>query len=58
MFGLEVSNSGFHKLISDALIKKGYDYDEVVDYFNDELGLEAKMLLRTIIATLGEEIDD
>lgn len=58
VFGLEVSNSGFHKLISDALIKKGYDYDEVVDYFNDELGLEAKMLLRTIIATLGEEIDD
>lgn len=48
VFGLEVNNSGFHKMLIDD-INSGLEYEEIVDKFNDELGDEAKALLRTMI---------
>ena len=48
VFGLEVNNSGFHKMLIDE-INNGLEYNQIVDKFNNELGDEAKSLLRTMI---------
>ena len=49
VFGLEVTDSGYHKLISDA-VKKTDDYEQISDEFDNQLGNEAVMLLRTLLA--------
>ncbi|MCQ6565081.1 AAA family ATPase [Bacillus mycoides] len=48
VFGLEVTYSGFHKILED-LVEKGKDYDEIIDLFNGELGLEARTILRSLL---------
>jgi predicted ATPase len=49
VFGLEVTKSGYHKLITDAL-EGDKSYEEVVQYFGGEIGAEAKAIIRTLIA--------
>lgn len=49
VFGLEVTNSGYHKLIAEA-VKDTNDYDMISIDFNNQLGNEAVMLLRTLLA--------
>ncbi len=49
VFGLEVTNSGYHKMLAEA-VKKYNDYSLIVDKFGDQLGNEAGMLLRTLLA--------
>lgn len=48
VFGLEVRQSGFHKMLCDE-VDKGHSYEEIKDLFHDELGDEALALLRTLI---------
>ena len=48
VFGLEVRQSGFHKMLCDE-VNKGNSYDEIKELFHDELGDEALALLRTLI---------
>ncbi|MHB8177175.1 MAG: AAA family ATPase [Vulcanimicrobiaceae bacterium] len=52
-FGLEVTYSGFHKMLSDAA-DNSLDYDVVVSKFNGQLGGEARAILRTRIAESDE----
>lgn len=47
VFGLEVTDSGFHKLISDV-VNESRTIDEVFYKFNNELGLEAKAIVRAL----------
>lgn len=47
VFGLEVSHSGFHKLISDAS-EKFDDYIEAKSYFENKLGDEALSILKAL----------
>ena len=49
VFGLEVTDSGYHKLISNAA-KTTNDYELICDQFDNQLGTEAVMLLRTLLA--------
>lgn len=49
VFGLEVTQSGFHKLISDA-VDEDHRYDEVVEYFDGHLGGEALAIARALVA--------
>jgi hypothetical protein len=49
IFGLEVTDSGFHKMLQDA-VADGEDYDDVVGRFDGELGGEAKAIIRALIA--------
>lgn len=49
VFGLEVTRSGFHKLIREA-IGTHDDYDDVIDQFNDEVGMEGRALISFQIA--------
>lgn len=48
VFGLEVTQSGFHKLLANTVEELG-DFDATVDYFNDELGMEARGIIRALL---------
>ena len=54
VFKLEVTKSGFHKLLLDA-VDDWKDYDSIVDAFDDQLGDEARILLRTLLAIRKNE---
>lgn len=48
VFGLEVIKSGFHNLLTKK-IETGKSYDEILREFNEQLGTEARILLKTLI---------
>jgi predicted ATPase len=50
VFGFEVTDSGFHKLVSDV-VNDSYSYEEVYEKFNGELGLEAQSIIRALLNT-------
>jgi ABC-type multidrug transport system ATPase subunit len=50
IFGLEVTDSGFHKMISEA-VDEGLSYEDIVERFGDQLGDEARGIARSLIAT-------
>lgn len=56
VFGLEVTDSGFHKMLAEAVREKSgsvfpaSDYDRIVSEFDGQLGDEAKLHLRTLLA--------
>ena len=47
IFGLEIAKSGFYKLLNKA-IEVNDNYEEVVDHFNDQLGMEARAIVMSI----------
>lgn len=52
VFGLEVTKSGFHKMLSQAVDEATDaedDYDAVIQEFGDLLGAEARALLQTLL---------
>jgi predicted ATPase len=54
VFGLEVTDSGFHNLLNYAVSQ--YDnYNSAVDSFNGQLGIEAKGILRALYSVKGTE---
>ncbi len=54
IFGLEVTQSGFHKMLRDA-VGDYANFDDVVSKFGGELGGEAKAIVRALIAARGAE---
>lgn len=54
VFGLEVRQSGFHKMLIDE-VQKGKSYADIVEDFNNELGDEARALLQTLVLLKGEK---
>ena len=50
VFGLEVTQSGFHRLLTDA-VDSDQHYDVVVRRFGGQLGDEARALIRALIAS-------
>jgi len=50
VFGLEVTQSGFHKLLEEVIAKEA-DYDAVVRRFGDQLGAEARVIVRGLLAS-------
>lgn len=54
IFGLEVTNSGFHKLLAEAVDNMN-DYEMIVNEFGGQLGNEATILLRTLLALRNKE---
>lgn len=49
IFGLEVTHSGFHKVLLD-LVNSGLEYQEILEKFKFEIGSEARSILRVLIA--------
>lgn len=50
IFGLEVTNSGFHALLRDAVEKNNLDYKGVLKLFGDQIGAEGKAIVQALIA--------
>ena len=50
VFGLEVTQSGFHKLLSEAVDREG-SFETAVEHFHNELGGEARAILRALFLT-------
>ncbi len=50
VFGLEVSNSGFHQMVAAVANEPGMRFEEVETRFAGQLGSEAKVLARSLIA--------
>lgn len=63
VFGLEVTDSGFHKMLAQAVRQKSRrvfhvnDYDRIVGEFDGQLGDEAKLHLRTLLAVHAAQED-
>lgn len=49
IFGLEVEQSGFHAMLSGA-VEQGGTFEEISARFGGELGGEARVILRTLLA--------
>ncbi len=54
IFGYQVTESGFHRLIEDA-IKQTQDFESVVEKFNGQLGSEALAIARGLVSELDSE---
>ncbi|WP_152033974.1 AAA family ATPase [Paracidovorax avenae] len=54
VFGLEVTSSGFHSLVSEQA-KSGKTFEEVLSYFGGQLGTEAIVLARGLVAAYGNK---
>jgi predicted ATP-dependent endonuclease of OLD family len=57
VFGLEVTLSGFYRLLENA-VTAGLDYEEVIDRFGDQLGSEARAITRGLVAASNREQQD
>lgn len=51
VFGLEATNTGFHKMLSDAVHKEGLDFDGVMAKFEHQLGAEAMAIARSLVVS-------
>lgn len=56
VFGLEVTQSGFHKMLRDAVTELP-NYNRVVRRFSGELGDEARAIVQALLAA-REDLDD
>ncbi|MBV4396122.1 ATP-binding protein [Advenella alkanexedens] len=56
VFGLEVTQSGFHKMLRDA-VSELPNYDRVVRHFSGELGDEARAIIQGLLAA-RENLED
>lgn len=57
VFGLEVSNTGFHRILKEAA-EKFQDYERVLEEFNYQLSLDAKTIVRSYINELAKDSKD
>jgi predicted ATPase len=54
VFGLEVSQAGFHSLLERAVKEVGGDYSAVLSYFDGQLGAEARAIARVLTASTSK----
>ena len=52
VFGLEVTESGFHNILR-KVVSESENYEQVLEYFNGNLGMDAKAIVRTLFAVNG-----
>lgn len=55
VFGLEVVTSGYHALLSTS-VESGKTYREILSDYNDELGMEARSVLKSLIISRDKEL--
>ncbi len=49
VFGLEVTQTGFHKMLAEA-VAQGLSFEDVIDTFDGQLGTEARSIARALTA--------
>lgn len=57
VFGLEVVKSGYHDLLAKS-VEKGSSYQEIVEEYNGQLGLEARALLKALVMNRDRRLID
>jgi len=57
VFGLEVTQSGFHKMLRDAVAELP-NYNRVLRRFNGEIGDEARAIVQGLLAARGDPEDE
>ena len=58
IFKLEVTSSGFNKLLADAVKEEQGDYDGILRRFDNKLGAEAKAIVRGMAAIYRTKTDE
>lgn len=53
VFGLEVTNSGFHNILK-SIVSKYETYEDALEALNGQLGIEGKAILRNLFYTKGK----
>lgn len=53
VFGLEVTDTGFHQLLLKALTRAAGSYDGALDHFDGQLGGEARAILRSLSTSVS-----
>ncbi len=53
VFSLEVTRTGFHRLLVEAVYQRGLGYDQVVELYGGQLGGEARAIVRALILQRG-----
>ncbi|WP_027834870.1 AAA family ATPase [Maritalea myrionectae] len=56
VFGFEITKSGFHRMLDDAIRGGGLNYEQTVDYFGGQLGAEARAVVRALASERDGEI--
>ncbi|WP_232845544.1 AAA family ATPase [Aurantimonas marina] len=49
VFSLEVTRTGFHRLLAEAVFQRGLGYDQVIELYGGQLGAEARAILRALV---------
>lgn len=55
VFGLEVNDSGFYKMLNTEVNNK-QSYEQIIQKYSDQLGFEAKLLLRALLNNQNTEV--
>ncbi len=55
VFGLEVTKTGFHQLLRHAVFTERLSYEQLLMRFGNELGIEARAIVRALINTRERE---
>ena len=50
VFGFEVTKSGFHRVLDEAVNRDRLSYDAVIERFGGQLGAEARAIVRALVA--------
>ena len=49
IFGLEVNKSGFYAMLDNSIKKDGASYDSIMKEYDNQLGSEARLLVRALL---------
>ncbi|OOQ56661.1 AAA family ATPase [Mucilaginibacter pedocola] len=55
VFGLEVTDSGFYTLLNRIIVEKQYDFDAIMEAFNQQLGMEARSIVMAMISNREDD---
>lgn len=55
VFGLEVTNAGFHKMLKDDIYKQGLNFEGVLEKYGQQLGAEAMAIARGLEISRSQE---
>lgn len=56
IFGLEVAKSGFHDMLEKSVVQGG-SYEEIVGEYGNQLGLEARVVLKILVMNRDRSVD-
>ena len=56
VFGLEMDSSGYHRFLAEIVSRENISYEQVLERFHGRIGVEARAILRVMIAHRDSEL--